>query len=154
MFGSFLQKTYGNWWKEAPSRTIEYMPQNTPRIPSSDYVGKNPNSTLSFLCKNTKYIYHDLIKNFFVGSDVAFEQSVYPFRVSIYETYNPGSVVRIWAKNDSSHKRKWALLWEGEPTMVGHVPRIFSPVIYTVNFKTRYAADLVGNHFIQDKVAN
>lgn len=70
-------------------------------------------------------------------SDVKFEQSVYPFRISIYETYNPGTVVRIWAKNDSSKTKMWWLLYEGEPCNVGHVPNIFSPVISTICFKTR-----------------
>ncbi|KAL0268823.1 UNVERIFIED_CONTAM: hypothetical protein PYX00_010636 [Menopon gallinae] len=103
---AFVMKTYGNWWKESPSYSLEYMPQNTPKIASNDYV------------------------------DVAFEQKVYPFTVSIYETYNPGSVVRIWAKNDASVKKKWTLLWEGEPVNVGHVPRMFSPPIKIINFKT------------------
>lgn len=83
------------------------MPQNLTAITSDDYI------------------------------DVAFEQSVYPFRVSIYETYNPGTVVRIWAKNDNQKIVRWFLLYEGEALNVGHVPRIFSPVITTVSFKTR-----------------
>lgn len=72
-------------------------------------------------------------------SDISFEESVYPFRISVYETYNPGAVVRIWAKNDLGCKKKWELLWEGEPTKVEHIPRIFSPVIRIINFKTRYS---------------
>ncbi|KAK6618314.1 hypothetical protein RUM44_002766 [Polyplax serrata] len=103
---AFVMKTYGNWWKEAPSRLLEYMPQNTPKILSNDFV------------------------------DISFEESVYPFRISVYETYNPGAVVRIWAKNDLGCKKKWELLWEGEPTKVEHIPRIFSPVIRIINFKT------------------
>ncbi|KAK6617865.1 hypothetical protein RUM43_014094 [Polyplax serrata] len=103
---AFVMKTYGNWWKEAPSRLLEYMPQNTPKISSNDFV------------------------------DISFEESVYPFRISVYETYNPGAVVRIWAKNDLGCKKKWELLWEGEPTKVEHIPRIFSPVIRIINFKT------------------
>lgn len=109
----FVMKTYGNWWKECPSGCVDYMPQNSSRITSDDYI------------------------------DVAFEQSVYPFRVSIYETYNPGTVVRIWAKNSSvvpiattAKTRMWSLLYEGEALKVGHVPRIFSPVIKTIGFKT------------------
>lgn len=70
-------------------------------------------------------------------TDISFEESVYPFRVSIYETYNPGAVVRIWAKNELSSKKKWALLWEGEPIKLKHIPRIFSPIIKIINFKTK-----------------
>lgn len=40
MYFSRFQKTYGNWWKEAPSKSLDYMPQNLPLIPSDDYIGK------------------------------------------------------------------------------------------------------------------
>jgi F-box/leucine-rich repeat protein 4 len=66
--------------------------------------------------------------------DLLFEEAVYPFRVSVYETYNPGSVVRIWA---ADHQNRWRLLWEGEPQNVEHNPRIFSPVIETINSPTK-----------------
>jgi F-box/leucine-rich repeat protein 4 len=66
--------------------------------------------------------------------DLLFEEAVYPFRVSVYETYNPGSVVRIWAVD---HQNRWRLLWEGEPQLVGHTPRVFSPVIQTIDSPTK-----------------
>ncbi|KAF6209124.1 hypothetical protein GE061_014867 [Apolygus lucorum] len=65
--------------------------------------------------------------------DVSFEQKVYPEQVTLYETYNPGSVVRIWAGDGSG---KWKLLWEGEPQLVGHGSRKFSPVINQIDFMT------------------
>jgi hypothetical protein len=69
--------------------------------------------------------------------DLQFEEAVYPFRVNVYETYNPGSVVRIWA--GVKHQEQvwlWRLLWEGEPQRVGHTPRVFSPVIQTISVPT------------------
>ena len=72
--------------------------------------------------------------NYFVLTDLQFEEMVYPFRVSVYETYNPGSVVRIWA---ATVLNEWNLLWEGESQKVGHIPRVFSPVIRTIDKPTK-----------------
>ncbi|KAL1137854.1 hypothetical protein AAG570_009550 [Ranatra chinensis] len=44
-----------------------------------------------------------------------------------------GSVVRIWA---GDRVGKWKCLWEGEPQVVGHSPRIFSPSIRPIDFPT------------------
>nr|CAD7571752.1 unnamed protein product [Timema californicum] len=97
-------RTYGRWWDEAPSRNELFMPQSCRGIISQDFI------------------------------DLEFEQAVYPFRVCVYETYNPGSVVRIWAEDSKEH---WELLWEGEPQCVGHTSRIFSPDIKSTNFPTK-----------------
>nr|CAD7259839.1 unnamed protein product [Timema shepardi] len=97
-------RTYGRWWDEAPSRNELFMPQSCGGIISQDFI------------------------------DLEFEQAVYPFRVCVYETYNPGSVVRIWAEDSKEH---WELLWEGEPQCVGHTSRIFSPDIKSTNFPTK-----------------
>lgn len=35
-----LQRTYGTWWDEAPSKSLDYMPQNNDPIVSHDYIGK------------------------------------------------------------------------------------------------------------------
>nr|CAD7402773.1 unnamed protein product [Timema poppensis] len=99
-----LGRTYGRWWDEAPSRNELFMPQSCGGIISQDFI------------------------------DLEFEQAVYPFRVCVYETYNPGSVVRIWAEDSKEH---WELLWEGEPQCVGHTSRIFSPDIKSTNFPTK-----------------
>lgn len=77
-----------------------------------------------------------MIAFLFCLPDVTFDEAVFPFQVSVYETYNPGSVVRIWA-GSLTGKKKWELLWEGESQTVGHKPRIFSPVIRTIDFPTR-----------------
>lgn len=104
---TFVMRTYGKWWNEAPSRTHPFMQQSLGKIMSQDYI------------------------------DLQFEEAVYPFRVNVYETYNPGSVVRIWA--GVKHQEQvwlWRLLWEGEPQRVGHTPRVFSPVIQTISVPT------------------
>ncbi|XP_045536507.1 F-box/LRR-repeat protein 4 [Papilio machaon] len=100
---AFVMRTYGKWWDEAPSVQEDYMPQNSRAIPSQDYV------------------------------EVSFERSVYPLEVAIFETYNPGALVRIWALGTGA----WFLLWEGEPEYAGDKPRIFSPPIKQINFPTR-----------------
>lgn len=69
----------------------------------------------------------------FYFEDVLFHRDVYPIRVSIYEVYNSGSVVRIWAQN---YKLEWFLLWSGPPQRVPSTSRIFSPPLRTCDFKT------------------
>ncbi|CAH1638101.1 unnamed protein product [Spodoptera littoralis] len=100
---AFVMRTYGTWWEEAPSAQKDYMPQNASAITSQDFV------------------------------EVSFEKAVYPLEVSIFETYNPGALVRIWALGPTA----WMLLWEGEPEYVGDTPRIFSPPIRQINVPTR-----------------
>lgn len=67
-------------------------------------------------------------------TDLEYHKEVYPVRVSIYETYNPGSVVAIWARDDTG---QWLRLWYGPPQVVPHKPRIFSPPLQLCNFKTK-----------------
>ncbi|XP_049873276.1 F-box/LRR-repeat protein 4 [Pectinophora gossypiella] len=100
---AFVMRTYGTWWEEAPSAQEDYMPQNSSSIGSQDFV------------------------------EVSFERAVYPMEVSVFETYNPGALIRIWAWGPKS----WVLLWEGEPEYVGDTPRIFSPPIREMNFPSR-----------------
>lgn len=35
---AFVMRTYGKWWDKAPSRLIDYMPQNNINITSQDYI--------------------------------------------------------------------------------------------------------------------
>jgi len=60
---------------------------------------------------------------------------VYPFQVHLYEIFNPGAVVRIWAGDCHN---KWVILWEGAAQTVRPAARIFSPPLHTINFTTRY----------------
>ncbi|XP_015432230.1 PREDICTED: F-box/LRR-repeat protein 4 [Dufourea novaeangliae] len=113
---AFVMRTYGPWWNKAPSRLIDYMSQNNGGVVSQDYI------------------------------DLEYYQEVYPIRVSIYETYNPGSVVGIWARNSEG---KWCQLWSGVPQIVPHRPRIFSPRLQLCNFKTKMIR-LEFNHDLLD----
>ncbi|XP_012256957.2 F-box/LRR-repeat protein 4 [Athalia rosae] len=101
---AFVMRTYGCWWDKAPSKLIDYMPQNNEHVVCQDYI------------------------------DVAYDREVYPIRVSVYETYNPGSVVGIWAMESNG---RWRRLWSGPPQIVSHKPRIFSPPLQECKFKTR-----------------
>ncbi|XP_065203649.1 F-box/LRR-repeat protein 4 [Planococcus citri] len=100
---TFVMRTYGKWWDEAPSRRVPIMPQNNRNIRSQDYI------------------------------DITFEHKVRPLSVNIYETYHPGSVVRIWASDGAN---KWSLLWEGKPQIREHSPNIFSPDINRISYHT------------------
>ncbi|XP_076240388.1 F box and leucine-rich-repeat gene 4 isoform X2 [Calliopsis andreniformis] len=66
--------------------------------------------------------------------DLEFYQEVYPIRVSIFETYSPGSVIGIWAQNSEG---KWFQLWSGLPQIVPQKPRLFTPHLHLCNFKTK-----------------
>ncbi|XP_074113577.1 F box and leucine-rich-repeat gene 4 [Cotesia typhae] len=101
---AFVMRTYGNWWDEAPSRLIDFMPANNEPIDSHDYI------------------------------DIEYHKEVYPIRVSIYETYNPGSVIKICARDPYG---QWLLLWSGLPQKVSPKPRIFSPPLKLCSFKTK-----------------
>ncbi|XP_076163668.1 F box and leucine-rich-repeat gene 4 [Ptiloglossa arizonensis] len=113
---AFVMRTYGQWWNKAPSRLIDYMPQNNEDVISQDYI------------------------------DLEYYQEVYPIRVSVYETYNPGSVVGIWAQNSEGN---WFQLWSGFSQIVPHKPRIFSPRLQLCNFKTKMIR-LEFNHNLLD----
>ncbi|XP_071566470.1 F-box/LRR-repeat protein 4-like, partial [Temnothorax nylanderi] len=92
--------------------------------------------------------------------EIEYHKAVYPIRVSIYEVYNPGNIIKIWAQ-DSSNDR-WILLWDGSPPqlvtsgmvskgpkfdvkmtcvcylgqIVPPISRLFSPPLQLCNFKT------------------
>ena len=73
-YGDFTQtlvfRTYGTWWDQCPS---------TPK-PFKKYT-------------NFSFISQDFV-------DVQFNDAVYPTEIEIFETYNPGAVVRILAFNN------------------------------------------------------
>jgi len=66
--------------------------------------------------------------------DILFYEAVYPIRVSIYEIYNPGNIIRIWAKKSDTQRY---LLWEGSPQIVPPTSRLFSPPLQSCDFKTK-----------------
>lgn len=55
-----------------------------------------------------------------------FELPVIATSVVIYETFNPGAVVRLWGGSGSGN---WRLLWEGPPQRLEHHARLFTPKI-------------------------
>lgn len=66
--------------------------------------------------------------------DVRFGTTVYPYCVNIYETFNGGCVVRLWAGDG---KGNWKLLFEKtkqHPSI--KYANIFSPKIGHINFWT------------------
>lgn len=65
--------------------------------------------------------------------DLTFETAVVPSAIDIYESYNPGAVVAIAARDPNSNE--WVVLWEGEePT--GRAMRVFSPELTPPGFAT------------------
>ncbi|TGZ57936.1 F-box/LRR-repeat protein 4 [Temnothorax longispinosus] len=69
--------------------------------------------------------------------DIEFHEAVYPIRVCIYEIYNPGSVIQIWAQDSNNH---WILLWiESFQIVPPKKSRLFSPpLLCPCNFKTKF----------------
>ncbi|XP_071569521.1 F-box/LRR-repeat protein 4-like isoform X1 [Temnothorax nylanderi] len=84
-----------------------------------------PDKSIPWHEKDIKHINH---------LEIEFHEAVYPIRVSIYEVYNPGNIIKIWAQ-DSSNDR-WILLWDGSPQIVPPISRLFSPSLQLCNFKT------------------
>jgi hypothetical protein len=68
-----------------------------------------------------------------VWLELAYARAVRPDAVRIHESFNPGAVVRVEAKDQGG---AWALLWEGLAP-VGDGPRAFEPPIGNVPFETR-----------------
>ncbi|KAF5269624.1 hypothetical protein FQR65_LT05963 [Abscondita terminalis] len=109
MYGDFpdtyLLRTYGKWWKESEAAQPEYMSHDIDQIPSEDFV------------------------------TVRFEYAVFPKNVYIYETYNPGAVVRIWGRKYGS---AWNLLWKGPPQICPVASRKYSPPIRQIKELIRF----------------
>lgn len=73
-------------------------------------------------------IFHDFII-------VKFQNYVLPKSIKIYETYNPGAIVRILAY--SVIGKRWFILWQSLPAPVEKKSREFCPKIKKMNFPTR-----------------
>ncbi|KAH8416365.1 hypothetical protein KR222_000736 [Zaprionus bogoriensis] len=108
---TFTMRTYGDWWQSAPSSTREIQPQNLPTLSTHDFIV------------------------------VYFEKFVIPTEVAIFETFNPGGVVRIWAYSITKH---WTCLWEATSRDLmqppGNYPRDsrrFAPPLKKTNIITK-----------------
>lgn len=67
---------------------------------------------------------------------IQFEDFVYPSQIYIFETYNPGAVVKVWAFTITE---KWICLWENDETDAS-IPtdsRVFSPIIKEIKIPTK-----------------
>ncbi|KAK7109402.1 F-box/LRR-repeat protein 4-like isoform X1 [Littorina saxatilis] len=114
-YGDFTQacvfRTYGPWWRMAPSAFKPY--RKTPTavgFESEDYI------------------------------EVLFEERLYPIAVQIYETYNPGAIVKIMASDykagtnvDTGKQSKWITLWSSPAVETEQRVRIFSPPIKKID---------------------
>eukprot|EP00794_Sanderia_malayensis_P003795 gene3795-4320_t len=96
-----------------------------------------PSTPLKFGRKETWFQATDFV-------DLYYSHAVLPTKIEIYETYNPGAVVRILACNKAPHESfidadqiLWEVLWEGGPVKTEHEARIFSPPINNISFPTR-----------------
>ncbi|XP_069110963.1 F-box/LRR-repeat protein 4-like [Argopecten irradians] len=75
--------------------------------------------------------------------EISFDIEVYPCKIEIWETYNPGAVVKILACDSSSGsdvdsgKARWQTLWTGDPEECPAKSRIFSPPLTNPSFKTK-----------------
>ncbi|TGZ45878.1 hypothetical protein DBV15_06488 [Temnothorax longispinosus] len=113
---------YGNFPKTFMARKYSYdiaissWRANVPWDPYTDHV-TNIND------KGINYI------------ELEFHEHVYPIRVSIYEVYHPGLIIKIWAQDSQN---KWFPLWEGSPQILplSQESRLFSPLLQSCNFKT------------------
>lgn len=66
---------------------------------------------------------------------IKFEHYVLPKAIKIYETYNPGTVFRIFAY--CCALRKWIILYDSIPAPVEKKSREFCPRINKINSPTR-----------------
>ncbi|KAI4457269.1 f-box/tpr repeat protein pof3 [Holotrichia oblita] len=97
---TYMLRKYGRWWIDSENSQKHYMTQDIEEIPSQDYI------------------------------TLRFEAAVIPTAVVIYETYNPGSVVRIWGRHTGE---QWIILWEGKPEKCPQTSRNFSPPIRQIS---------------------
>lgn len=67
--------------------------------------------------------------------EVKFEQEVYPIDLRIYETYNPGSIVRILALDSGS--KRWKEVWTGKPVTHPMTSLLFTPCLKNACFPTK-----------------
>ena len=112
-------RDYGPWWRDCPSGRVWRRPLPCPQ-PSAP--------------RGANFI------------DTKFEHAVYPFRIHVYETYNPGGLVGVWAGDcrgswrrfySCKDKKHLLRLWGGQGEGQPNQPRQFSPPIQPTDFPTR-----------------
>ena len=116
-------RDYGPWWRDCPSGRVWRRPLPCPQ-PSAP--------------RGANFI------------DTKFEHAVYPFRIHVYETYNPGGLVGVWAgfcrgswrrfyscNTKDCQRKNISRLWGGQGEGQPNQPRQFSPPIQPTDFPTR-----------------
>eukprot|EP00051_Salpingoeca_urceolata_P013670 m.172455 g.172455 ORF g.172455 m.172455 type:complete len:1227 (+) comp17859_c0_seq1:103-3783(+) len=71
--------------------------------------------------------------------EIRFDKMVVPTKVTVFETYNPGAIVKILActPNDLGGKASWFVLWSGKPQHdLPAESRAFSPELRVAPFAT------------------
>jgi F-box and leucine-rich repeat protein 4 len=66
---------------------------------------------------------------------IKYEHYVLPKAIKIYETYNPGSIVKIYAYCCTT--KEWKILWQAQPAPVEKKAREFRPQINKIILPTR-----------------
>lgn len=62
---------------------------------------------------------------------IKFECPVIPIKIKVYETFNPGAIVRIWGRG---RENIWSLLYHGQPSInVKHEAQVFCPKMRIVS---------------------
>ncbi|OWF39443.1 F-box/LRR-repeat protein 4-like [Mizuhopecten yessoensis] len=121
---SNIYPTYGDFTQACVFRT--YGP----------WWNEVPSSRKKFNKRQADFCSEDFI-------EVSFDIEVYPCKLEIWETYNPGAVVKIVACDSSSGsdvdsgKARWQTIWKGEPEECPPKSRIFSPPLTNPFFKTK-----------------
>lgn len=113
---AFVLRTYGPWWNLMAASSREPISKSKKNFISEDFV------------------------------DLQFVHLVYPTKIEILETYNPGAVVRILAlESGSLNKHRWTTLWSGNPQHCPPKARKFSPPLR----KTEQPTNLIRLEFNQ-----
>jgi F-box and leucine-rich repeat protein 4 len=90
--------------------------------------GPSSDIEISMKDQNKLMTFHDFII-------VKFEHFVLPKTIKIYETYNPGSIIRILSYCQIA--RRWKVLYESTPILTERKAREFCPEIYKIDTPTR-----------------
>ncbi|CAL1528204.1 unnamed protein product [Lymnaea stagnalis] len=86
--------------------------------------------------------------------EISFAEYLYPVRIEVYETYNPGAIVRILAcdraggTDADKGQITWVTLWRGQPKPCKQRPRIFAPHLKKINFATNLIRLELNHHHL------
>eukprot|EP00730_Choanoeca_flexa_P001751 TRINITY_DN10768_c0_g1_i2.p1 TRINITY_DN10768_c0_g1~~TRINITY_DN10768_c0_g1_i2.p1 ORF type:complete len:1035 (+),score=188.33 TRINITY_DN10768_c0_g1_i2:406-3105(+) len=124
-YGDYSQamvlRTYGPWWLSAPDAQPAINPNNRCKFRSILNPDDYPQP-------------QDFV-------EIELADAVFVTQLGVYETYNPGALVRVLAYPDPDHEPRehhWKVIWEGLPdTSLPEASRLFSPPIRSPSWPTR-----------------